>query len=590
MEYRLKDDEQLCFIHLPKNAGTTLISIIDSKFELEEICPAQVWRNLIKIPRGELSKYKLLRGHFFYGICELLPKKPVYITMLRSPVDRVVSIYDFWRNTSKEWLDKAIADYHIAKEVDQNYANEIKNDISTYEKATSLELKDFLLWGSELEVGLVNGQTRTVALSSLEQLTQFSEQELLKLAQEHLNEFAFLGLVERFQDSMSLLSYTFGWTPIIEYQNLMVTPNRRCREALPPETIDMILEMNQLDVELYQYAQQLFESRFSRMTQELLERYGKQPHAESKALDFYQDLSPLQPLLEKHYERRDAESLTPLLQSINLKFHQAISGWGWHLREGSPEAGTAFRWTGPGTVSTLDLPLATDKDLVIKFRIIGAVTSEILESLTLKVNGNLIELTTLYQEETVTILQGFIPCFKLSSDKSFTRLTFQVARTISQNSIAPSNLDVRPVGLAFNWLQIFPATQHEDSNMYMLFLFTDSYWVDTASFLQKHVKNEDQLIAPIEFQEKFPGRICPYFSPVRGEVNYQWAVIHKGMIKSIELPLLKRITQSLVPVFANEIFVVFSTHSNLSQLPPDSLHMLFFWATLKEILLSPSSS
>ena len=585
MEYRLKDDEQLCFIHLPKNAGTTLISIIDSKFELEEICPTQVWRDLTRIPREELSKYKLLRGHFFYGICELLPKKPVYITMLRSPIDRVVSIYDFWRNTPKEWLNKAITDYHIAEEVDHDYANEIKKDIITYEKATSLELKDFLLWGSEIEVGVSNGQTRTIALSSLDQLAQFSERELLKLAKEHLDEFVFLGLVERFQDSMSLLSYTFGWTPIVEYQKLMVTSNRLCREALPQETIDIILEMNQLDVELYQYAQQLFESRFSHMKQELIEGYDKQRYAESTTLDFYRDLTPIQPLLEKHYERRYAELPTPLLQSVDLKFNQVISGWGWHFREGSPEAGTAFRWTGPGTVSTLDLPLATDKDLVIKFRIIGAVTSDILESLTLKVNDDIIELITLYQKETVTIFQGFIPYFKLISDKSFTRLTFQVTRTISPHSIAPSNLDVRPVGLAFNWLQIFPATQHEDSNMYMLFPGTDSYWVDTASFLQKHVKNEEKLIAPIEFQEKFPGRIYPDFSPVRGEVDYQWAVIYKGIIRSLDLSLLKRITQSLVPVFANEIFVVFSNHSNLSKLPPDSLHMPFFWATLKEILL-----
>jgi len=43
IEYRLKDDDIVCFLHIPKTGGTTLTRILDSYFDLDEICPERVW-------------------------------------------------------------------------------------------------------------------------------------------------------------------------------------------------------------------------------------------------------------------------------------------------------------------------------------------------------------------------------------------------------------------------------------------------------------------------------------------------------------------------------------------------------------------
>lgn len=51
----------------------------------------------------------------------------------------------------------------------------------------------------------------------------------------------------------------------------------------------------------------------------------------------------------------------------------------------------------------------------------------------------------------------------------------------------------------------------------MSFLNNDPYWVDVAEFLQTHLKTEDKIIAPTEFEDKFPGMIYPYSTS--GEVN-----------------------------------------------------------------------
>jgi hypothetical protein len=42
IEYRLKDDDILYFLHIPKTAGTTLTTIIDNNFDLDSIFPEQV--------------------------------------------------------------------------------------------------------------------------------------------------------------------------------------------------------------------------------------------------------------------------------------------------------------------------------------------------------------------------------------------------------------------------------------------------------------------------------------------------------------------------------------------------------------------
>ncbi|MCY7281976.1 MAG: hypothetical protein LH679_00760, partial [Cyanobacteria bacterium CAN_BIN43] len=55
-EHRLTPDEQLCFIHIPKTAGTTLTSLLNSKFHQSKICPAEVWSEIVDIPIQKLAQ------------------------------------------------------------------------------------------------------------------------------------------------------------------------------------------------------------------------------------------------------------------------------------------------------------------------------------------------------------------------------------------------------------------------------------------------------------------------------------------------------------------------------------------------------
>ncbi len=76
-EYELKNNDILYFLHIPKTAGTSLIAILESYFDLDSIYPEKLWQKLLKkIPR-DFTKYKLVRGHFAHNIHQILHKKPV---------------------------------------------------------------------------------------------------------------------------------------------------------------------------------------------------------------------------------------------------------------------------------------------------------------------------------------------------------------------------------------------------------------------------------------------------------------------------------------------------------------------------------
>ena len=93
----INDRKSLYFLHIPKTAGTTLISIIDDHFNLDSILHEQVWNEILpKIPET-FSQFRLIRGHFGYGLHRVLTKKPLFLTMLREPVDRVLSFYEHIR-------------------------------------------------------------------------------------------------------------------------------------------------------------------------------------------------------------------------------------------------------------------------------------------------------------------------------------------------------------------------------------------------------------------------------------------------------------------------------------------------------------
>ncbi|TPE68330.1 hypothetical protein AMD02_014015 [Halalkalibacterium halodurans] len=171
-------------------------------------------RSFQEIAEEEKRKLKAVCGHHSYGIHQLFPQPSKYITMLREPVDRVISSYYFLR------------------------------DFKGYEYVKEMTLEQFVQTHPEAQ------NLQTFLLSGL------PPEKSLKKAKENLKNCKVVGLTERFDESVFLIKQELQWTNL-GYKRLNVTQKRLIKQELPLSTICLIEKYNQLDIELYKLAKQL---------------------------------------------------------------------------------------------------------------------------------------------------------------------------------------------------------------------------------------------------------------------------------------------------------------------------------------------
>src|ERR1051325_3091753 len=100
-----EEERALLFLHIPKAGGTTLHSVIERQFSpavtfsITGMTPSQSIKEFIELPPERRERIRLLKGHMPYGLHKYLSVPATYITMLRDPVDRVVSHYYFVRRS-----------------------------------------------------------------------------------------------------------------------------------------------------------------------------------------------------------------------------------------------------------------------------------------------------------------------------------------------------------------------------------------------------------------------------------------------------------------------------------------------------------
>ncbi len=129
-----------------KTGGTTLTLLLDKQFDIEQICPARHWYELDLIKTNEIKKYIIFRGHFNLSQLYLFDEFPFAITVIRNPVDRVISEYNHWRRAPD-----AFAIHHPA------YA-----EISRLAK--KLSIQEFIKYEVESGFFISNRQTYQLAL------------------------------------------------------------------------------------------------------------------------------------------------------------------------------------------------------------------------------------------------------------------------------------------------------------------------------------------------------------------------------------------------------------------------------------------
>jgi len=89
----------LVFLHVPKTAGTSLRGYIFDTIRPDLVAPARhrLPDRLSDEELAELANYRAFVGHFDIIDLGRFPVPQAVFTVLRDPVEMIVSLYDFWR-------------------------------------------------------------------------------------------------------------------------------------------------------------------------------------------------------------------------------------------------------------------------------------------------------------------------------------------------------------------------------------------------------------------------------------------------------------------------------------------------------------
>ena len=220
--YKTSNRKILAFVHIEKAAGTTLIHLLRINFLLRHCDVSPMSRNSNKRFCAEDMK-KILKinpmvqsiaGHAVHPCSNLESIIPNvrYITLLRDPIKRYVSQYQYW-------------------------VEKLGYDISFQEFLDNDEP--------------VNWQTKKIAGS-----------EDVRLAKKLLDEKFFLvGIVEEFDEFLILLQrklMPYKFRPGYRVQNVGEKQSavRKQAEIAQRKHVDAIIKRNELDLEIYSYVKQ----------------------------------------------------------------------------------------------------------------------------------------------------------------------------------------------------------------------------------------------------------------------------------------------------------------------------------------------
>ncbi len=244
-------EKSVIFLHIPKVGGSTISKIIERQyrpntiFRVRENSSQKRIQNCVDefkvLPVAEKEKIKVLMGHMGFGLHNFLPQPSVYFTLLRDPVERVISYYYFILRRPNHYL---------------------------YQTVTSrkMSIEDCIRSGISIE--LDNGQTRILSATKgdVDLPISFGQcnTEMLERAKKNLREsFVGVGLVESFDKSLLLFKKLLNWNNIF-FIKRNVTQDRPLKSDLSQKTLNLIQKQNELDIELYQYATELFREQVAR--------------------------------------------------------------------------------------------------------------------------------------------------------------------------------------------------------------------------------------------------------------------------------------------------------------------------------------
>lgn len=223
------------YIHIPKAGGTTFNSVLRLKYGRNKLHTVPVsarddLRTLEEMPQKERDRLSCVRGHMVYGADQLFSVPCTYVTFLRDPVSRVLSLYEYVRRGWPDTVGRMSLEEYL-----------VSNDISY----------------------VPNDQVRRIA--GIRDYRSIDNAVLKSAINNLKSSFSAVGIVERFDESLLLIAKSLGWKVPPFYMRENVTGGGSRGGMTQASLIDMIEAQNQWDRKLYDRVAADFEGQVARM-------------------------------------------------------------------------------------------------------------------------------------------------------------------------------------------------------------------------------------------------------------------------------------------------------------------------------------
>lgn len=217
------------FSHIPKAAGSTLLEILHAQYRRRELLELyDVYgekRNAILAALA--PDVRMIAGHHNFSVRQRVPRPCHTITVLRDPVELVISLYFYIRRCPTHPLYETIV-------------------------SGQMDLRGLAAMERRRQATWIAGERKA---------TPLPDDELLALARANLlaPDVTF-GIAEAFDESVVFFGRALGWR-LKPYSAQNVTRDRPKRDQLDAADLAAIEEQSAADIELYRAAREAFERR-----------------------------------------------------------------------------------------------------------------------------------------------------------------------------------------------------------------------------------------------------------------------------------------------------------------------------------------
>ena len=238
------DGKPVFLLRSHKTAGQSFSLGLRKAFRPDEISPHYTTWDYARTPPAELIRYKYLSGHVGRPTAAAVAPESRLLTILRNPVDRLVSSYFFWRSQVSRVPN---SNHHeIARRLQSmSLLDFVRSDDPAIRRA-AWNIQARLLAGADYGT---DPETRT-------QLFGFEDsvETVVQQAMEGFEQFALVGTVDRFEDSLRLAFrvLVLPGKPRVESDNR--TPARYVDQDVTDEVLEHARRMTEADRIVYEAA------------------------------------------------------------------------------------------------------------------------------------------------------------------------------------------------------------------------------------------------------------------------------------------------------------------------------------------------